>query len=362
MNPIPDKNINAAKAQSSAINPTGRSLYYLAALSCLLLGAIIFSAGLGYIKIAPTEIVQIIFTAFGQDLPDTIDASYPFVILEVRLPRIITAVLVGGGLAVAGCIFQSLLQNPLADPYTLGISSGAAFGASIAILLLIVGIGLPASLIIPSFAFAGALFTLLAVFSLAAPSTRLSSNSLILSGIIISAILSAGISLIKFLADEHVNAIIFWLMGSFIGKDWSDVLLLVTLVIPCTIVLMLFARELDIMTFGDRTSDSLGIDTGKIRKFILITASLSTSACVAVSGIIGFVGLIVPHFVRMILGPSNRFLIPCSFLCGCILLLGADTVTRVFLPVEIPIGVLTALIGGPLFCYIFRKSQLQRWR
>ena len=342
--------------------PDGPGILSLLILALLLGGAMIFSAGLGYIHISPGEILTIIGASFGGHLPDTVDASFPFVIMEVRLPRIFTAVLVGGGLAVAGCIFQSLLQNPLADPYTLGISSGAAFGASIAILLLIVGITLPASLIIPSFAFVGALLTLLAVFSLAAPSTRLSSNSLILSGIIVSAILSAGISLIKFLADEQVNAIIFWLMGSFIGKDWADVMLLTTLVVPSTLVLMLFAREMDIMTFGDRTSETVGIDTGRIRKFVLIVASLSTSGCVAVSGIIGFVGLIVPHFVRMILGPSNRMLIPCSFLCGCILLLGADTITRVMLPTEIPIGVLTALIGGPLFCYIFRKTQLQRWR
>ncbi len=339
-----------------------KPLWYLVLLSSVLIGAIIFSAGLGYIDISPTEILQIISARFGSPLPDSLDPGYPFVILEVRLPRILTAVLVGGGLAVAGCTFQSLLQNPLADPYTLGISSGAAFGASIAIFLLIAGVSLPGAFFIPLLAFGGALFTLFVVFSLASPSERLSSNSLILAGIIVSAILSAGISLIKFLADEQVNAIIFWLMGSFIGKDWSDVFLLTILVIPCTLLLIAYARELDIMTFGDRTSEALGIETGKIRKLLLIIASLSTSACVAVSGIIGFVGLIVPHFVRMILGPSNRLLLPCSFLCGCILLLGADTLTRVYLPTEIPIGVLTALIGGPLFCYIFRKSQLQRWR
>ena len=358
--------MNLAPAEHSGPAPRTRSwssgLLPLLILAAVLAGGMIFAAGLGYIHISPGQIVQIVASSFGAHLPESIDASYPFVIMEVRLPRIISAVLVGGGLAVAGCIFQSLLQNPLADPYTLGISSGAAFGASIAILLLIVGLALPSSLIVPAFAFAGAVLTLVAVFSLASPSARLSSNSLILSGIIISAILSAGISLIKFLADEQVNAIIFWLMGSFIGKDWADVLLLATLVLPSTIVLVLFGRELDIMTFGDRTSAALGIDTGKVRRFVLIVASLSTSACVAVSGIIGFVGLIVPHFVRMILGPANTMLIPCSFLCGCILLLGADTVTRVVLPTEIPIGVLTALIGGPLFCYIFRKTQLQRWR
>lgn len=334
----------------------------LVLLGFLLIISIVLSAGLGFISISAGEIFHIIAAQFGGDLPEHVDASYPFVIMEVRLPRIMTAVLVGGGLAVAGCVFQSLLQNPLADPYTLGISSGAAFGASIAILLLILGISLPAPIIIPVFAFIGSLLTLIAVFSLVGPSSRFSSNSLILSGIIISAILSAGISLIKFLADEQVNAIIFWLMGSFIGKDWNDVILLLLIVLPCSAALLLYARELDIMTFGDRVSDSLGVETARVRKLILITASLSTSACVAVSGIIGFVGLIIPHFVRMMLGPGNRLLIPCSFLCGCILLLGADTVTRVFLPTEIPIGVLTALIGGPVFCYIFRKNQLQKWR
>jgi len=331
-------------------------------LAAVLLVLIIMAAGLGFIDIKAFEIVRIIIARVQGVAPAGIDQSYPFVIMEVRLPRILASALVGGGLAVAGCVFQSLLQNPLADPYTLGISSGAAFGASLAILLLISGLILPAALIIPLSAFFGALFTLYAVFSLSAPSSHLSSNSLILSGIIISAIFSAGISLIKFLADEQVNAIIFWLMGSFIGKSWSDVLLLLFLVVPSTFAVMFHSRELDIMTFGERTSDSLGIDSTKVRRRILVIASLSTSACVSVSGIIGFVGLIVPHFVRMILGPGNRLLIPCSFFCGCILLLVADTVTRVFLPTELPIGVLTALIGGPVFCYIFRKNQLARWR
>jgi len=331
-------------------------------LGAVLLVIIIAAAGLGYIAIKPHEIVTIILAHIKGTSIAGIDPSFPFVIMEVRLPRILASALVGGGLAVAGCVFQSLLQNPLADPYTLGISSGAAFGASLAILLLISGLALPADIVIPLAAFSGALFTLYAVFSLSSPSARLSSNSLILSGIIISAIFSAGISLIKFLADEQVNAIIFWLMGSFIGKTWSDVFLLLSLVIPCSVLVMMHSRELDIMTFGERTSDSLGVDSTKVRRRILVVASLATSACVSVSGIIGFVGLIVPHFVRMILGPKNKLLIPCSFLCGSILLLLADSVTRVFLPTEIPIGVLTALIGGPVFCYIFRKNQLERWR
>jgi len=337
-------------------------LIWIPSLVAVLVITIILAAGLGYISISAGEICQILLSQLGLTLPETIDQSYPFVIMDVRLPRILSAVLVGGGLAVSGCVFQSILQNPLADPYTLGISSGAAFGASLAIILLIFGLVLPAALIIPLFAFAGAVATLYVVFTLSSPSARLSSNSLILSGIIVSAILSAGISFIKFLADEQVNAIIFWLMGSFIGKTWSDVLLLIIMTIPCTLLILVHHRELDIMTFGERASDSLGIDTAAVRKRLLVIASLSTAVCVSVSGIIGFVGLIVPHLMRMILGPGNRLLIPCSFLFGCIMLLCADTITRVFLPTELPIGVLTALIGGPIFCYIFRKNQLERWR
>ena len=235
---------------------TTNHFYWVPALGITLLLLVVFVAGLGYIAIKPSEILEILFSFTGNNIPDTIDPSFPFVILEVRLPRIISASLVGGGLAVAGCVFQSLLQNPLADPYTLGISSGAAFGASIALFLNMIGIiMLPTSYMIPLCAFIGGLATLYAVFALSAPSARLSPNSLILSGIIISAILSAGISFIKFMADEQVNAIIFWIMGSFIGKSWPDVLLLIVLVIPSALIIFAHARELDIMTFGERASE-----------------------------------------------------------------------------------------------------------
>ena len=336
--------------------------YLILLLSACLVLLIVLVSGLGYISIKPSEIIAIILSITTPGIVDTIDPSYPFVVLEVRLPRILSASLVGGGLAVAGCVFQSLLQNPLADPYTLGISSGAAFGASLTLFLTMTGIALPLNYMLPFSAFLGGIVTLYAVFSLSSPSARLSPASLILSGIIISAILSAGISFIKFMADEQVNAIIFWIMGSFIGKSWSDVILLVLLVLPSSFLIFAHCRELDIMTFGERASDTLGIDTRTVRKRLLIVSSLATAACVCVSGIIGFVGLIVPHLVRMVVGPTNRLLIPCSFLLGSILLLGADTITRVVLPVELPIGILTALIGGPVFCYIFRKTQERRYR
>lgn len=339
---------------------TGNTGLFFTILIFSLAAAIVFATGLGFISIPPLQILQTLLTGAQQGTVDTASslATHSVIILDVRLPRILTAALVGGGLAVAGAVFQAILLNPLADPYTLGISSGAAFGASSALLLSIFGISLPVFFSVPLFAFFGAIATLAAVFYLSASDTRLSSNTLILSGVIVAAILSAGIGFIKYMADEEVNVIIFWLMGSFIGKSWSDVISLVIVLVPCLLVTYFYARDLNIMALGTKTADTLGVDTARIRKKLLIGASLMTAICVAVSGVIGFIGLIIPHLLRMIVGPDNRLLLPASFFAGAILLLLADTVTRALLPHEIPIGILTALIGGPFFCYIFRKRQI----
>lgn len=331
---------------------------------CTLLAIVLFSAtiittGIGYIDITPFQVIQVLYAdLFNNAINEQLNPVFPVVVMDVRLPRIITSVLVGGGLASAGCVFQSLLLNPLADPYTLGISSGAAFGASLALILGIFGIMIPHWFSIPLFAFTGALLTLFFVFYLSGRGNKLSSNTLILSGVIVSAILSAGIGFVKYLADDEVNIIIYWLMGSLIGKSWSDVLLVFSLLVPSLVVLFFYAKDLNIMSLGSKTSDALGIDTLQVRRTLLIASSLITAGCVSVSGIIGFIGLIIPHLLRLIIGPDNRVLLPACFLGGGLLLLLADTITRAYLPTEIPIGVLTSLIGGPFFCYIFRKKQL----
>lgn len=333
--------------------------YIIWLLFVLLLLAIILTTGMGYLQISPAEVVKILFAKiYSGYSPPNLDEVYPYVIFDVRLPRILLAVLVGGGLAMAGCVFQAILLNPLADPYTLGISSGAAFGAAIALILGIFGISLPFWVSVPLFAFLGAIATLYVVFSLSANDSSFSSNTLILSGVIVSAILSAGIGFIKYLADEEVSIIIFWLMGSLVGASWFDILLVIILFIPSTGIILFFARDLNIMSLGTTTSNSLGIETAKVRRIMLMSGSLITAACVSVSGIIGFVGLIIPHLLRMVIGADNRFLLPACFFAGALLLLFADTITRAWLPSELPIGVLTSLIGGPFFCYIFRKKQL----
>ena len=325
-------------------------------LLLLLSVAVILSASMGYMKVPAADVLDVLLSKMSGS-ESGLSPGVVAVGADVRLPRILAAVLVGGALAVCGAIFQAILLNPLADPYTLGISSGAAFGASLVIVLQVFGLALPAALSVPLFAFAGSVATLCAVLALAAGDRRLSSTSLILSGVIVAAILSAAIGFLKFLADEQVGIIIFWLMGSLSGVSWQDIFVLTPVALAGIAVCLLYGRELNIMATGERAAATLGVNTVRLRWILLVTCSLMTALCVSVSGIIGFVGLIVPHFLRHLIGPDNRWLVGLSFFGGGLLLLFADTLTRAVLPVEVPIGVLTALIGGPFFCVIFKKRQ-----
>ncbi len=311
------------------------------------------STGMGYIKIPFLEVFNLIFNKLFTHTD--INNINTVVVIDVRLPRILIAAIVGGGLAVSGVVFQAILLNPLADPYTLGVSTGAAFGASLAILFTIItGTVFSVSL----FAFICAVLTLFFVIYLSSGSGGISSNNLILSGIIVSAILSAGISFIKYIADEQVSLIIFWLMGSFSAATWADVILTSAFVFIGFIVSVFYSRDLNLIAMGEKSASSLGVNTKQVTIILLITASMVAAICVSVSGIIGFIGLLVPHIIRSVTGPDNRKLLPLSFLAGAIILLSADTITRAVLPVEIPIGVLTALIGGPFFCYVFKKQHM----
>ncbi len=324
----------------------------------LFLGLIFFTAistSMGYLKIPVSDVLKVLAYEVTGDrsFVSQVNSVYQYVIWDVRLPRILTSLIVGAGLSICGVVFQAILLNPLADPYTLGISAGAAFGGSIALLFDINWFGIYS---VSIFAFLGALGTLIAVLGISRSSGTFSSHTLILSGIIVSAILSALISFIKYMADEQVAVLIFWLMGSFVSKSWTDVAVTFSFVITGFLVFLFFARELDIICLGDRTASSLGIDPERIRIILLITASFVTAVCVSVSGIIGFIGLVVPHLMRFFFGSKSERLIPASALSGAILLMGADTITRAFLPREVPIGVITAIIGGPFFCYIFVKK------
>ncbi len=321
-----------------------------------LLLAIIFAAQLGYVHIQFREVWSIFLSAVSGQSPVPGNTAAA-IVMDIRIPRILAAVLVGGALGVSGTVFQALLLNPLADPYTLGVSSGAAFGASLAIVLAVLGIAVPRFVSISVMAFLGAIGSLFTVMALASGRQGLSSTNLILSGVIVSAILSAAIGFMKFLADEQVGAIIFWLMGSLSAISWEQVGLMAAVSLPCIIVVQLYCRELNVVATGEKMARTLGIDTARLRLLLLTICSFWTAIAVSISGIIGFVGLIIPHLLRHGVGPDNRWLAVLSFPAGGLLLLAADTVTRAVLPSEVPIGVLTALIGGPFFCFIFRKHQ-----
>jgi iron complex transport system permease protein len=324
------------------------------------LAASVGSSGLG-----PLDLFRALAEAAGLVDPvlSEIDRT---ILIDVRLARVALAFLVGGGLAVAGVVFQGILLNPLADPYTVGVSSGAALGASIAILLGLggytaVGLGL-----LPVAAFVGALGALAAVHFLASSRGGMAgaggSGTLILAGIVVSTTLQAGISLLKSLNEESVSSIVFWIMGSLSGRGWIHVAFCLPYVAAGLIVTLWLARDLDLLALGEEGARQMGVDSKRVRQILLVAASVITGAAVAVGGVIGFVGLVVPHLVRTATGPSHRKLLVNSFLAGGILLALADMLSRVILPggEELPVGVVTALLGGPFFCYLLGRNPLGR--
>jgi len=278
------------------------------------------------------------------------------IIFDFRLPRVTLGLLVGGGLALAGSVFQALLKNPLAEPFILGISGGAAAGAVLVIALGFVALG---SLVLPAAAFAGALLAILLVFGVAmATDRRMDVRVLLLAGVVVGSFFTAVIAFILSLSEARaVRSAIVWMMGSLAGADWGNVAVVAAYTLPAALVLIAMARALNLMAVGEETAAYLGADVEKVKRIAYIVASLMTAAGVAVAGVIGFVGLIVPHGVRLIVGSDQRYLLPLSFLAGGVFLSLADLLARVALaPIEIPIGVITAFVGVPLFLILLRRS------
>ncbi|MBW1975678.1 MAG: iron ABC transporter permease [Deltaproteobacteria bacterium] len=339
---------------------SNRDLAIGVALTLLLLVTAVFSLTVGAVSIPLSTIVKIVLPHHRGDVK--VDEGLYYIVVNLRLARIVLAMVVGASLALAGVVYQGILLNPLADPYTLGVSTGAAFGASLAILFgsgnwTFLGFG-----ILPLAAFVGALFALIVVYGLGHIDGRLHPTTLILAGIIVSTFLSAGISLLKSLHEESVSAIVFWIMGSLSGKGWNHCLVMLPYFVVCSIIVFFYSRELDLLALGDVHAHHLGVSVGRVRIILLSTASLITAAAVSLTGIIGFVGLVVPHIVRFMVGPRHHKLLFYSFFAGAVLLVGADTVARTILGQgqELPVGVVTALIGGPFFCVILftRKKQM----
>ncbi|MBA4494817.1 FecCD family ABC transporter permease [Paenactinomyces guangxiensis] len=285
------------------------------------------------------------------------DPASAAIVWQLRLPRVLLAAAVGAALALAGTVFQGLLKNPLADPYILGVSSGSSVGAAL-VMVTGWGLGRLGGWTISAFSFAGGCLALLLVLRLAKTDIQLRTESLILSGVVINAFFGAVLTLIISVSDEEMQRIQFWLFGSFTLKEWQHVWAVVPVLCIAFIISWIFSRELNLFALGDRSASHLGVSVLHVRLFLLIVASLLTAVAVSVSGAIGFVGLVIPHVMRMLTGADHRTLLPLSALAGAIFLIWGDCLARLLIsPAELPVGVITAFVGAPFFACILKKNQ-----
>ncbi|MHA2225563.1 MAG: FecCD family ABC transporter permease [Candidatus Hodarchaeales archaeon] len=284
------------------------------------------------------------------------------IVWEIRLPRVIMGALAGMALAVAGTVMQALFRNPMADPFILGLASGASVGASIAI---IAGgsIGFILGYILPIFAFIGALLTIVAVYFISNVRGSVRIDTMLLSGIAVGSFMAAVTSFLTYFSGQYLRPIIFWLMGglALTEGDWESVVIAAIIIIPSCLVCMFFARHLNLILLGEETAQYRGLDVQRIQKVLLVIASLITGVAVAFTGVIGFVGLIIPHLIRLLTGPDHRVLLPVSAMTGASFLIIADVVAKtVIYPTELPVGIITALCGTPFFLYLLRR-QKKEW-
>lgn len=300
--------------------------------------------------------------SFGLGWLENIPRNEELIIWNIRLPRVLLALCVGASLSLAGAAFQGLLRNPLADPYTIGVSSGAALGAVFVLFFQFTIIGL-GSFTLPVVSIVSGFITLMIVFGLVRLSSRsLAIETIVLAGIIVGSFIGSITSLLISLGDkDSMTQIMYWLYGSVGMRGWSHVQLVVPFMIIGTIILLMHYRELNALALGEEAADHIGVNVKRGKTMILIGASLLTGAAVAVSGSIGFVGLVIPHLVRLLTGPNHRHLLPLAMLFGGSFLIFADLLARTIIaPRELPIGVITALIGAPVFAFLLIRERIGR--
>ena len=273
---------------------------------------------------------------------------------NLRAPRIVLSVLVGAALSVCGAAYQSVFRNPLTDPYVLGISSGASVGAAVAILL-----GLEAYMLgVGTCALVTGLLTIVVIYRIASIGNRMHTTTLLLTGVCITFLMSAIISFIMVLRQDKMDSIIFWTMGSFASASWTEVAIVAPVVAIGIGIVLYYARDLNLLLAGSETARSLGVEVERVKRVLLLSTTLMVAFCVATCGVIGFVGLVVPHCLRLVLGPDNRRIVPCAIFAGGLFMLLCDTLARTLLmPAELPVGSLTALAGAPLFIYLLYKNK-----
>jgi len=333
-------------------------LYGILGLFILLVVVVVLAAAIGSVQIPflTTSSILISKLPLIELTPNWIGALET-IVLEIRLPRVILAGLVGAALAIAGATYQGLFRNPLADPYLIGVAQGAALGAVIGFLIPSTWHGWGFG-IIPLLAFTGALVSTATVYSLARVGKTLPVTTLILAGVALGALLASIVSYLIISSGERMHGIMFWLMGSFSLTQWSEAKIVLPYALLGIVIILLYARPLNLMQLDEEQAQQLGINVERLKLVLLGAATLITAAAVSFVGIIGFVGIIIPHAVRLIWGADHRFLLPLSVLTGAIFLILADLIARTALaPTEIPIGVITALCGAPFFLYLLRRRK-----
>ncbi|MCZ6635268.1 MAG: iron chelate uptake ABC transporter family permease subunit [bacterium] len=310
----------------------------------------VLSLGIGTAPIPPHEVIHALL---GKETPGATDA----IVRHIRLPRLTLAILVGAALAVAGVAMQGFFQNPMADPYIVGVSSGAALGATIAMVFHIDFwfAGLSA---IPILAFAGALGTTFLVYALSLRGGRVPVGLLLLIGVSVGALAAAATSFLMIVGDEDTRLILFWILGSLSSRRWDHVVMVLPYVVLGILAIRLYARDLNVLLLGEETARHTGVDVEQVKRIVLTAAALLAAAAVSACGIVGFVGLIVPHLIRLLTGPDHRRLIPLSALAGSLLMVLADLLARLLIaPSEMPIGIVTAVLGCPFFLFLISRRR-----
>lgn len=316
------------------------------------------STTIGVANISVSDTIKVIINKiFSNNDNLKVKEIYQNIIWNIRIPRIIVASLVGIGLSVTGASYQSLFKNPMADPYILGVSSGAGLGATIGIVL-----GLNFSILgisgITITAFLISLLTIFIVYTISKVGKKTPITSLILSGVAISYLFSSVISILMIFNSKETDKVVFWLMGSLTTANWNHIQILTPIVLIGSLLIWIYSRELNIMLMGEESAQMLGVDIEKTKIKLFLIVSLIVSVTVSITGIIGFVGLIVPHTVRMIVGANNKTLIPIAAVSGGIFMIISDTIARTIVnPTELPVGAVTALFGAPYFIYLISKNK-----
>lgn len=328
-------------------------------LLALALFALALGVGIGSVGISPSDLIAVLgHKAFGMALPEDIPAVTVSILWTIRFPRAVMAFLVGASLAASGTVMQSVLRNPLASSYTLGVSSGASLLAAIVI---VSGFTLPiiGQYTLPMFGFLGGLGTVFLAMALAMRFDRnLENQTIILVGMVLSLFVNALLTLVTALADDHLSRLVYWQMGSFSGQTWANCGLVLSILLVCLLVLMRYSREMDLMTFGEEQALSAGVDLQSVKLILIAVSALMTGTAVSLAGVIGFVDLIAPHIVRRFFGSNHKLVVPTSALFGGAFMALADMVGRTALaPQELPVGAVTALIGAPFFAYIYFRRR-----